>query len=229
MDESLSDQLDQLKEEGRSAPQRTPPITIGVAGGSGAGKTTVVQVILDQIGRKHIASVQHDAYYHDLGDLPPEQRVHINFDHPDSLDTDLFVEHIKQLKNYQSIELPVYDFSTYTRTDQVVVVPPHRVILIEGILIFADPRVRELIDVRIFVDTPDDIRFIRRLQRDTRERGRTMESVVHQWIETVRPMYLNFVEPSKRHAHVIIPEGGYNEVAMEMLIARIQRYREYET
>lgn len=201
------------------------PITIGVAGGSGAGKSTVARVILERIGEENIAYVPHDSYYRDLSDLPREQRALINFDHPDSLDTDLFIQHIRMLQNGQPIPMPVYDFSTHSRTSEVRIVQPQRVILVEGILIFAEARLRELFDVRIFVDTDDDVRFIRRLQRDISERGRTIESVINQWMQTVRPMHLEFVEPSKRYAHVIIPEGGLNEVAMEMVVARIQALR----
>lgn len=204
------------------------PITIGVAGGSGSGKTTVARVILDRIGADNIAYLPHDSYYRDLSALYREQRALINFDHPDSLDSDLFIEHIRTLQRHEPINVPIYDFATHTRTDQVRVVQPHRVILVEGILIFAEARLRELFDVRIFVDTDDDVRFIRRLQRDIAERGRTMESVINQWMQTVRPMHMEFVEPSKRYAHIIIPEGGLNEVAMEMLIARVQGLREQQ-
>lgn len=205
---------------------RGDTITIAVAGGSGAGKSTVARVILDRIGAEHIAYLPQDAYYRDLKDLPEAEHAHINFDHPDSLDTDLFVEHLEALKNGQPINRPVYDFSTDSRTGEVDVIEAHRVILVEGILIFTEPRLRELFDVRIFVETDDDVRFIRRLQRDINERGRTIDSVVNQWMSTVRPMHLEFVEPSKRYAHVIIPEGGLNDVAMEMIIARIEALRE---
>ena len=206
--------------------RRPRPITIGIAGGSGAGKSTVARVILERVGADRIAYVPHDSYYRDLSELPREQRALINFDHPDSLDSDLFIEHIKALQQYKPIQVPIYDFSTHSRTDEVRVVQPHRVILVEGILIFAEARLRELFDVRIFVDTPDDVRLIRRLRRDISERGRTLESVLDQCMLTVRPMYLRFVEPSKRYAHVIIPEGGLNEVAMDMVIARIQALQE---
>lgn len=197
------------------------PITIGVAGGSGAGKTTITRLIIERIGANNISYIPHDYYYHDLSKLPREQRALINFDHPDSLDTVLFIEHIMQLQRFEPIEMPVYDFATHTRTDDVIVVPPHEIILVEGILIFAEPNLRELLDIRIFVETDDDVRLIRRIQRDLRERGRSVDSVINQWMQTVRPMHMQFVEPSRRHAHVIIPEGGYNEVALEMLIARI--------
>ncbi len=204
---------------------RSRPITIGVAGGSGAGKSTVARVILERIGAENITYIPHDSYYRDLSELPREQRALINFDHPDSLDTDLFVRHIHALQNGQPIEMPVYDFSTHSRTSEVRIIRPQHVILVEGILIFAEARLRDLFDVRIFVETDDDVRFIRRLQRDIHERGRTIDSVINQWMQTVRPMHLEFVEPSKRYAHVIIPEGGLNEVAIEMIVARIQTLR----
>jgi uridine kinase len=204
---------------------RPRPITIGVAGGSGSGKTTVARVILDRIGADNIAYVPHDSYYKDLGNLPREQRATINFDHPDSLDGDLFIAHIQALQRYETIPMPVYDFAADSRTDEVREVQPHRVILVEGILIFADARLRELFDVRIFVDTDDDVRFIRRLQRDIAERGRSLDSVIQRWMETVRPMHLEFVEPSKRYAHIIVPEGGLNEVAMDMIVARVEGMR----
>jgi len=209
--------------------QRQEPITIGVAGGSGSGKTTVARRILDRIGAENIAYVPHDAYYHDLSELPPEQRADFNFDHPDSLDSELFAAHLRQLQNYDAIPMPIYDFTTDSDTDEVNVVQPHRIILAEGILIFADETLRELFDVRIFVDTDDDVRLIRRILRDTKERGRSLDSVVTQWMKTVRPMHLKFVEPSKRYAHIIVPEGGLNDVAMEMIIARIQTLREQST
>jgi uridine kinase len=201
---------------------RTPPLVIGIAGGTGSGKSTVAKVIIDRVGANHIALLPHDAYYKDLVKLEPAQRTLINFDHPDSLDTNLLIEHIKELKNHQSIELPVYDFKTHTRTTHTAHIEPQPVILVEGILILAEKGLRELFDVKIFVDTDPDIRFIRRLERDIAERGRTSASVIHQYMSTVRPMHLEFVEPSKRYADVIIPEGGLNTVAMDMVVARIE-------
>lgn len=198
------------------------PVVIGVAGGTGSGKTTVAREILKRAGTKQISLIQHDAYYKDLSDLPLAQRAMFNFDHPDALDNELLIAHLKELKAGRAIEMPVYDFKTHTRTKQVQRVEPSRVILVEGILIFADKQLRDLMDVKIYVDTDPDIRFIRRLQRDIAERGRTMESVIHQYLTTVRPMHQEFVEPSKRYADVIIPEGGFNEVAMEMVAARIR-------
>jgi uridine kinase len=202
--------------------KRVTPLVIGIAGGTGSGKTTVANVILERVGAKHIAYLPHDAYYKDILDLPAAQRDLINFDHPNSLDTDLMIKHIQALKNGKSIELPVYDFKTHSRTTQTIHIQPQQVILVEGILIFVDAVLRKLCDVKIFVDTAADIRFIRRLQRDIEERGRTTTSVVRQYLDTVRPMHLEFVEPSKRYADVIIPEGGLNTVAMDMVVARLE-------
>jgi uridine kinase len=202
--------------------KRTPPLIIGIAGGTGSGKTTVANAILDRVGADHIAAFPHDAYYKDLTALSPALRAQINFDHPDSLETSLLIEHLQHLRNGLSIDLPVYDFKTHTRTAQTIRIDPKPVVMVEGILIFMEPLLRELFDIKIFVDTDADIRFIRRLQRDIAERGRTSESVIHQYLETVRPMHLEFVEPSKRYADVIIPEGGLNTVAMDILVARIQ-------
>jgi uridine kinase len=198
------------------------PVVIGIAGGTGSGKTTVAEVILARTGAENIALLPHDAYYKDLADLPLPQREMVNFDHPDSLDTSLMVQHVRQLLRMQAVDIPVYDFAIHSRTANTVLVEPQRVVLIEGILIFTDPELRELFDMKIFVDTPADIRFIRRLQRDLDERGRTIESVIHQYETTVRPMHLEFVEPSKRFADVIIPEGGLNTVAMDMVVSRIE-------
>ena len=198
------------------------PIVIGIAGGSGSGKTTIANNVLEKVGAKKIAFLAHDAYYRDLSNLPYSQRAEVNFDHPDSLDTNLIIQHIKTLKRWQAIDIPIYDFKTHTRTEQVIPMEPQAVIIIEGILIFAEPKLREMFDVKIFVDTDADIRFIRRLERDITERGRTTSSVIKQYMDTVRPMHLKFVEPSKRYADVIIPEGGYNVVAMDMVIARIE-------
>jgi uridine kinase len=198
------------------------PLVIGIAGGTGSGKTTVANVILNKVGRSRIAYIPHDAYYKDLRHLPPLRRQEINFDHPDSLESELMEQHIKDLCSWHSVQLPVYDFTTHTRTTQVIEVKPSRVILVEGILIFTESALRDIFDVKIFVDTDADLRFIRRLQRDIAERGRTMDTVITQYLSTVRPMHLEFVEPSKRYADVIIPEGGLNEVAMDMVIARIE-------
>jgi uridine kinase len=198
------------------------PLVIAIAGGSGSGKTTVAQAILDRVGRDRIAYLPHDAYYKDLSNLPHNQRTEINFDHPDSLESDLLVEHIQKLKKWQTIDLPIYDFKNHTRTNQFTQIQPQRIILVEGILIYVEKKLRDLFDVKIFVDTDPDIRFIRRLERDITERGRTTENVVKQYLKTVRPMHLDFVEPSKRYADVIIPEGGFNLVALDMVISHIQ-------
>jgi uridine kinase len=198
------------------------PVIIGVAGGTGSGKTTVAKEILRRAGTPRIAFLQHDAYYKDLGNLPLAQRAMQNFDHPDALDNTLLIAHLQALKATQPVEIPVYDFTTHTRTAETQRIEPQPVILLEGILLFADEALRKLMDVKIYVDTDSDIRFIRRLERDIKERGRTTESVVRQYLSTVRPMHLEFVEPSKRHADVIIPEGGFNEVAMDMIAARIR-------
>lgn len=199
----------------------TASITIGVAGGSGSGKTTVAQAILGRVGADRIAYVPHDAYYRDQAHLTRLQRGPVNWDHPEALDTDLMIEHILTLQAGQPIALPEYDFTMYRRTGHAVPVGPQPIILVEGILIFVDPRLRRLFDVKVFVDTDADIRFIRRLRRDIAERGRSVESVIEQYLQTVRPMHLDFVEPSKRYADVIIPEGGRNEVAVHMVAARI--------
>lgn len=203
-------------------PDRQTPLVIGIAGGSGSGKTTIAHIILERVGAKRIAFFPHDAYYRDLGRLSLSQRAEVNFDHPNSLESELLVEHIQQLKAGNPIEMPVYSFKTHTRTAQTIRVEPQPIILVEGILIFAEPALRALFDVKIFVDTDSDIRFIRRLERDINERGRTVASVISQYQHTVRPMHLEFVEPSKRYADVIIPEGGFNLVAMDMVVARIE-------
>lgn len=211
----MQDAYNQIMNEGAS------PIVIGIAGGTGSGKTTIANVILERVGTDKIAFLPHDGYYKDLKDLPRAQRDMINFDHPDSLETPLLVEHVKALKGGKAVDVPIYDFTTHSRTERTKRIEPQQVILVEGILVFADEALRDQFEVKIFVDTPADIRFIRRLQRDIEERGRTVESVIRQYETTVRPMHLEFVEPSKRYADVIIPEGGWNTVAMDMVVARI--------
>ena len=198
------------------------PIVIGVAGGTGSGKTTVAEKILHRVGAEHVAYIPHDAYYRELGHLPPEERARVNFDHPDSLETSLLIEHLKALRAGQVVEIPIYDFTKHMRTKETHRVEPAPVILVEGILIFVEPGLRALLDVKLYVDTDADVRFIRRLQRDIQERGRSVESVCKQYLLTVRPMHQEFVEPSKRYADVIIPEGGFNEVAIEMVAARLR-------
>ena len=197
------------------------PLVIGIAGGSGSGKTTVAQEILQRVGPDRIAFLQHDSYYKDLSGLPPIQRAEVNFDHPNSLETELLIEHIATLRDGKPVEVPIYDFSTHSRTARTFTVQPRRVILVEGILIFTEAALRDMFDVKIFVDTDSDLRLIRRLERDIAERGRTAQSVIKQYQTTVRPMHLEFVEPSKRYADVIIPEGGFNTAALDMVVARV--------
>jgi uridine kinase len=198
------------------------PLVIGIAGGSGSGKTTVAQEILKRVGVTRIAYLQQDSYYKDLTGLDRAQRDEVNFDHPNSLETELMIQHIASLRDLKPIQVPIYDFATDSRTGEAFTVEPRNVILVEGILIFVDPDLRKIFDVRIFVDTDSDVRFIRRLTRDITERGRSTESVIHQYQTTVRPMHLEFVEPSKRYADVIIPEGGHNVAALDMVVARIE-------
>ncbi len=200
----------------------TKPVTIGVAGGTGSGKTTVARAILERVGRDQIAHLEQDAYYRDLSHLPVEERRRVNFDHPDLLETELLVEHIRELQAGRPVLVPEYDFATDTRRPTRHVIEPRPVILVEGILILAERSVRDLLDIKVFVDADADLRFIRRLLRDTSERGRSLGSVVEQYLTTVRPMHLEFVEPSKRYADVIIPEGGHNQVALDMVTARVR-------
>ena len=198
------------------------PLVVGVAGGTASGKTTISHTILETVGPQRIAYVQHDAYYRDLSHLPLDDRRRSNFDHPDALEDALLLEHLRKLIGGEPVEVPVYDFARYIRLPQTVHIEPRAVILVEGILIFANPALRELMDIRIFVDTDPDIRFIRRLQRDIQERGRSLQDVVDQYLATVRPMHLEFVEPSKRYADIIVPSGGHNTVALEMILARVE-------
>ena len=198
------------------------PIVIGVAGGTGSGKTTVVKEIVRGCSEDDVLVIQHDSYYRNQSHLPFERRAELNFDHPDALETELLVRHLKQLLAGETVPIPIYDFSTHLRETTTRPVRPKRVIIVEGILILSDPALRAMMDIKVFVDTDADIRFIRRLQRDIAERDRTLQSVVQQYLETVKPMHEEFVEPSKRYAHVIIPEGGYNQVAVDMLMTKIQ-------
>lgn len=200
-------------------------VSIGVAGGSASGKTTISQAILESVGHENIAYILHDSYYKPLNQLLEETGLpleDINFDHPNSLDTDLLVEHVRQLQADQAVDIPIYDFVSFDRKEDTQRIEPKPVILVEGILVFAEKSLRKLFDIKIFVDAPADVRFIRRLQRDTVERGRSVESVIDQYLYTVRPMHLAFVEPSKRHADVIIPQGGFNPVAIDMIAGQIK-------
>lgn len=200
---------------------RLRPIVVGLAGGSGSGKTTVVKRILNRVGPERVAVVHHDAYYKDYAHLPEDARAGINFDHPDSLETSLLVEHMEALLRGEEVEIPTYNFTTHSRRQETLPLRPTDVIILDGILVLAEPELRALMDIKIFVDTDADVRFIRRLLRDIQERGRSLESVVAQYQETVRPMHLDFVEPSKRYADLIVPEGGENQVAIDMLVTKV--------
>ena len=197
-------------------------LIIGISGGTGSGKTTVANRILESVSASEVVFIQQDSYYRNINDLPLDYRNIANFDHPDALDNDLLVNHVRRLKAGEAVELPLYDFKTSTRLNDTRHVEPKPIVIVEGILIFVDPRLLEQMDIKVFVDTPDDIRFIRRLRRDLAERGRTVESVIEQYIATVRPMHMQFVEPSKRHADVIIPEGGHNLVSIDLLSGKIR-------
>ncbi len=198
-------------------------IIIGIAGASGSGKTLVAQTIFEKLGSKKVVIIQEDSYYKDLSHLPFEERMKFNFDHPDAFDHDLLIEHLKELRAGKTIEHPIYDYTTHSRKKETRKVGPHQIIIIEGILILATPEVRNLLDIKVYIDTPPDICFIRRLQRDIKERGRTVENVIHQYMETVRPMYLQFVEPSKRYADIIIPRGGKNIIAIDIVSSKIEK------
>jgi uridine kinase len=198
------------------------PFLIGIAGGTGSGKTTVANAIAKRVGEERIAILSHDSYYRDFVDLPKDILDRQNFDHPDSLESELLVRHVKALKQGMVVETPIYDFRVHRRATETRRVEPRKVILVDGILIYAEPELRKLFDVRIYVDTDADIRLIRRLKRDLAERGRTVESVVTQYESTVRPMHMEFVEPSKRYADLIVPEGGENTVALDFLFARLR-------
>jgi uridine kinase len=195
---------------------------IGISGGTGSGKTTVANRILESVSASEVVFIQQDSYYRNLKDLPLDYRGCANFDHPDAIDNDLLIDHIRKLKAGEMIELPLYDFRTNSRLDETRRVEPKPIVIVEGILIFVDPKLLAQMDIKVFVDTPDDIRFIRRLRRDVAERGRTVESVIEQYLATVRPMHQQFVEPSKREADVIIPEGGHNLVSIDLLSGKIR-------
>ncbi|MGI9107426.1 MAG: uridine kinase [Pyrinomonadaceae bacterium] len=195
---------------------------IGICGGTGSGKTTVANRILQSVSANEVAFIQQDSYYRNLDQMPLDFRQQVNFDHPDALDNDLMVEHVRALKAGQAIEMPIYDFKNHARRKETLRMEPKLITIVEGILIFAEKRLLEEMDIKVFVDTPDDIRFIRRLRRDIAERGRTADSVIEQYLATVRPMHMQFVEPSKRCADVIIPEGGHNLVSIDLLSGKIR-------
>jgi uridine kinase len=196
-------------------------LLIGVAGGTGSGKTTVARELVRNLDAKRVAILPEDAYYRDQGHLPPAERAKVNYDHPDAIDHALLVEHVRALARGEPIARPVYSFVEHVRLAETVAVPPCDVVILEGILLLAYPELRDLLDIKVFVDTEDDIRFIRRLKRDIEDRGRTVASVIEQYVGTVRLMHREFVEPSKRHADLIVPEGGFNRVAIDVLLAKI--------
>ncbi|MCC7126259.1 MAG: uridine kinase [Acidobacteria bacterium] len=199
-----------------------PHLIVGVAGGSGSGKTTVVRKIVESLGSDDVVVLEHDRYYRDRNDLRLEERAALNYDHPDALETDLMVRHVEALRAGQSVEVPRYDFTRHARLAETETVAPRRAVIVEGILIFTDPALRRLMDIKVFVDTDSDTRFIRRLVRDVADRGRTMESVIDQYQDTVKPMHLEFVEPSKRYADIIVPLGGHNAVAVDLLLSLLR-------
>lgn len=198
------------------------PIIIGVTGGSGSGKTSVSRAILDHFPNHSIMMLEHDSYYKDQSSLSFDERLETNYDHPLAFDTDLLIDHLEQLLAYQAIDIPVYDYVAHTRSDQVVHQEPKEVIILEGIMILEDERLRDLMDIKIYVDTDDDIRIIRRIKRDMEERGRTLDSVIHQYLSVVKPMYHQFIEPTKRYADVIVPEGGRNHVAIDLITTKVK-------
>jgi uridine kinase len=203
-------------------PSAQSPVVIGVAGGSGSGKTTVVRRIVESLGPERVNVLEHDRYYRDRNDLRLEERAALNYDHPDALETDLLVRHILELKGGRPVEVPRYDFTRHARLEATETMTPRKAIIVEGILILTDPALRELMDVKVFVDADADTRFIRRLRRDVAERGRTMEAVIDQYLGTVKPMHFDFVEPTKRYADLIIPIGGHNTVAIDMMLSLVR-------
>ena len=200
---------------------KSKAILIGIAGGTGSGKTSIAKTLMKNIGRKEVVVLEQDSYYQDLGHLPLAERHKINFDHPDSVDFERMHQDLAALLAGNSVDVPIYDYTQHTRKDETRHICNHRLIILEGILVLADARVRELMDIKIYVDTADDVRFIRRMMRDVKTRGRSFESVVDQYYDTVRPMHLQFVEPTKRFADIIIPEGGHNQVAIDLLKTKI--------
>lgn len=200
------------------------PIIIGVSGGSGSGKTSVSRAIFNNFPNHSIMMLEHDSYYKDQSHLSFEERLKTNYDHPFAFDTDLLIEHLEKLLNYETIEKPVYDYVAHTRSTETVIQDPKEVIILEGILILEDKRLRDLMDIKIYVDTDDDIRIIRRIKRDMIERGRTLDSIIDQYLSVVKPMYHQFIEPTKRYADVIVPEGGENRVAIDLINTKVATY-----
>lgn len=204
------------------ANRENKPVIIGVTGGSGSGKTTVSRAIFEQLHGHSLLMLQEDSYYNDQSDMPFEERIKTNYDHPNAFDTELLVKQLKDLLDWKTIEKPIYDYTEHTRSSEVEKVEPKEVIVLEGILVLNDPALRDLMDIKIFVDTDDDIRIIRRIQRDIEERGRSLQSVIDQYKSTVKPMYHQFIEPTKRYADIIVPEGGENQVAIDLLVTKVR-------
>lgn len=204
------------------ANRENKPVIIGVTGGSGSGKTTVSREIFEQLHGHSLLMLQEDSYYNDQSDMPFEERIKTNYDHPNAFDTELLVKQLKDLLDWKTIEKPIYDYTEHTRSSEVEKVEPKEVIILEGILVLNDPALRDLMDIKIFVDTDDDIRIIRRIQRDIEERGRSLQSVIDQYKSTVKPMYHQFIEPTKRYADIIVPEGGENQVAIDLLVTKVR-------
>jgi uridine kinase len=205
------------------------PVVIGVTGGSGSGKTSVTNAIYESLKDLSILVLEQDYYYKDQHNVPFEQRLKTNYDHPLAFDNDLLINHIEKLLHYEAIDKPVYDYSIHTRSDKVIPVEPKEVIILEGILVLEDERLRNLMDIKLYVDTDADLRIIRRLERDIRERGRTFDSVIDQYLNVVRPMHNQFIEPTKRYADIIIPEGGQNHVAIDLMVTKIQTILEQKS